>query len=736
MLALYGLLGVCSGLAAVVFAELVDFGQAYLIDVAAPDRYRFAWELPSGKRWLFLVIPATGGIVSGLLCAWLAPETMGTGISQAVDAYHHHDGEIRPRVAPVKAVASAVTLGTGGSGGLEGPIAQISGAIGTLIATRFGLQGRERRVLMMAGFAAGIGAVFHAPMAAAIFAAEVLYSEMDIEHEVLVPAIIASTVSYGVFGAVRGWEPMFAMPEVTFSSGLQLLPYLALAAVLSAGAVAFIVLFRTVDRRLGHNSAIPLWARPAIGGLLVGIVGVFLPSVLGAGYGIVQLALNGHEAVVILLALAVAKALVSAFTAGSGGASGLFAPSLVIGGLLGGAVGAAAAWFAPQLEIQPAAFVVVGMGGFVAAVVNAPLSTVIMVAEVVGNYRLIVPTLWVCTLCWLMTRRWTLFREQAPTRFDAPGQLSDMMGAVLHRISVGDAIDKRKPEPISVSPQLPLRELVEHFASTKQSVFPIVSAGVLRGVVDGRQLRRTVGEKGVDTFLIANDFQVKSETVTPADTLYDAISRMTATGYDELVITAEDDLSTLVGLISRREIVNAYHRRMLQRAPGMTGEWNMPVDLELCDLCASVERGGIVRGVGGSNPSEAIGLLIAHADLPTECDRKLLLTLLLEREALGSTGVGNGIALPHPHADELAGITAPRVIIGLLAKPVDWGAYDGRSVDTVCVLLCPSGEMHLTLLGELARALSDKRVLHLLRQRAALPAVIKGVRAALDPTSK
>jgi CIC family chloride channel protein len=171
---------------------------------------------------------------------------MGPGTDQTIEAYHVHQGEIRPRVPGIKAIAATITLGSGGSGGAEGPIAQICAGIGSQLARAFKLGQRERRVLMMAGFAAGIGAVFHAPMAAAIFAAEVLYRDMDIEHEVLVPGIIAATVAYGVFGAVRGWEHPFVLPEVYFGHALQLIPYLCLAVVLAVGAVAFITLYRYV----------------------------------------------------------------------------------------------------------------------------------------------------------------------------------------------------------------------------------------------------------------------------------------------------------------------------------------------------------------------------------------------------------------------------------------------------------------------------------------------------------
>ncbi len=238
MLAIYGLLGVVAGCFAIGFDTLIRFAAEFLLNplVGADPSV----GLPSGRRWALLVLPALGGLVSGLVCARWAPEALGPGTGHVIDAYLRRRGEMRRRVPFAKTLASAVTLGSGGSAGIEGPVGQVAAGIGGWFGHLFDLPASERRVLLMAGLAAGIGAVFHAPMAAAIFAAEVLYRQMDIEHEVLVPAIIASTVAHGVFGAVRGWAPLIDVPYVDFTNGLQLLPYLVLAAVLAACAAVFI----------------------------------------------------------------------------------------------------------------------------------------------------------------------------------------------------------------------------------------------------------------------------------------------------------------------------------------------------------------------------------------------------------------------------------------------------------------------------------------------------------------
>ena len=745
MLAIYGLLGIVAGLAGVIFKSMVELAEEHIFAVfIAPgmlgeDRtepFRLAW--PQGTGWVLLFLPALGGLVVGLICAGWAPEAMGGGSAQTIEAYHQNDGAVRRRVPFVKALATSITLGFGGSGGIEGPIAQICGGLGSHVARLFNLSVPERRVLLMAGFAAGIGAVFHAPMAAAMFAAEVLYSEMDIEHEVLVPAIISSTLAYAVYGAIRGWQPIIDVPPVEFDSPLKLIPFLVLAVVLSGAVIGFSWLYHVVKGHLGHAAGIPLWLRPAIGGLFVGGVGLFVPAALGHTYGIVQVAIDGRAGILLLLALALAKAWCTVFTSASGGAAGLFAPSLVVGGAIGGAVGQLTTLVWPSLDVHPAAFAVVGMAGFFAAVEKAPLATVIMVSEVVGNYRLIVPALWVCTLTWLMSRKAGIYREQVPTRMDAPSRLSDMMGAVLHRITVKEAIDPLKPHPVTVPPEMSLRDLVRRFASTAQGVFPIVSpdSGHLLGVVDGHQLRRTVGETGMDNLLIANDFQAPALTVTASETLYDAISRMTASGFDELVVVAPEDGRRLEGILSRREVVSAYHSRMLATAPS-DGPALVPGEASAGpDLVEAIKRGGIVSAIRATTPRVALEILISRASLPPGVDHAMLLTQLLDREGLGSTGVGDGVALPHPHADDLGSIVEPRVVIGLLKDPIDWEAYDGKPVDTICMLLCPSGELHLAYLGQLARALTDPTLRKLLRQRAPRRQILEQFRAVAAGTAE
>jgi CIC family chloride channel protein len=745
MLSIYSTLGILAGLAGVVLTVAVGLSSEWLLAATTgihPTHYghstggSIGLSLPEGRRWFVLLVPTLGGLSVGLIALFIAPEVSRGGIDPVLEAYHRKRGAMRKRVPFLVPIAAALTIGSGGSAGTEGPVGQMGAGFGAWLSDRLRLRPSERRVLVMAGLAAGIGAVFHAPMAAAIFAAEVLYAELDIERDVLVPGIIASTIAYGVYGAILGWEPIFALPPVQFGSAVELIPYTGLAILLGLGAIAFTKLNAAVHAALAVYR-IPSWLRPALGGLGVGIVGLFLPAVLGTGYGIVQSAADATAGPLLLLALGGAKIVVTALTAGSGGAGGKFAPTLVMGGAFGGAVGLFTAQIAPGLDVHPAAFAVVGMAGFFAAASNTLFSTVIMVAEVAGTYRLLVPALWVCTIAWFVARNHRMYESQALSRFDAPGPLSEMMSEVLRRIRVRDALSTDPAAPLTVFEDTPLRTLVQCFADSTQSVFPIVdrTGERLLGVVDGRELRRHIGVLGMDSLLIASDFRAPALAVTPEDTLHDAIQRMTSTGYEELLVVADDESTRLIGLLSRRQVITAYHRRMLieggEREVGPDVD-TRPEGTQVHEVTLALRRGGVLRRVAGRTEAEALAELVKRAPLSAEVDRARLLELLVEREALSSTGVGEGMALPHPSPGALSGIGEPIVVLASLQHPVPWNAVDGNPVDTVALVLANDGGQHLAILGGLAKALRDPGLRASLRGGFEPEVVLGCVSRALD----
>jgi len=429
------------GVAGALFFAGLEFTQRWLIEgIAGVDLMRARGErflAPEAGRvfrpWLAVLLPALGGLAAGLL-ARLAPEISGGGGDAVIEAFHR-GGHIRRRVAPLKAVAAVVALGAGGSGGREGPTMQVGGALGALLSGLVPATRRERRVLLLAGVAAGIAAVFRTPLGAALLAVEMPYRD-DFESDALVPAILASVTAYAVVIALFGETTLFGvLPRFPLRPWqLPLFALLALpVALASVGFVAFLDAVRDAVARMPG----PAWARPAAGGLAMGLVATLAVTVLGpplgvpgnglglfgGGYGLAQLSLTGGGSlpsgwwiVALLAVLLLVKMATTALAAGSGMPVGDFAPSLVMGAVVGDAFGQAAALLLPHWQIQPAAFALVGMGTFYGGIARAPLSAVIIVSELAGSYDLLVPMMLSVAVAFVATRRWPLYPAQLRRR--------------------------------------------------------------------------------------------------------------------------------------------------------------------------------------------------------------------------------------------------------------------------------------------------------------------------------
>lgn len=609
LLALCLLVGLVAGLGAAAFFTMLEAGTAFCMGYLAnyhpsPAGHEDPIELfqfgslfagTSTVRWMLLILPAVGGLLSGWITFKFAPETEGHGTDAAIEAYHFKDGAIRRRVPFIKAITAMITIGTGGSGGREGPIAQIGSGFGSMLGRWFRVAPDERRILMAAGMAAGIGAIFHAPLAGALFAAEVLYRGPDLEHEVFVPAFVTSIVAYSIFGAIFGFHPLFITPEYAFDQVTMLLPYFVLGVISALGAMLFVRVFYGV-RHLMFNrlTMIPNSLKPAVGGLVVGIIGFFLPEALGAGYGVIQACFNNDAgtlpaimqlpsalklkgllpdglgylsvAALLLAIIAFAKMATTAFSIGSGGSGGVFGPAVVIGGALGGATGLVCQGLFPAMGIEPGAFVLVGMAGFFAGAANAPISTIIMVSEMTGNYELLVPSMLVCIVSFVLCRNFTLYEKQLSTRLDAPSKLGNMAGALLRKMTVGQALIRRVGNDlVFVGGDMNFSELLKRYTHSSQACFPIVDDDQrLTGVIDAADIRRIITETGVADLIIARDIGRPATTVTEEDSLLAAVNNLAAADENELVVVAEKDPRQITGILSRGDIIAAYNRQIIR----------------------------------------------------------------------------------------------------------------------------------------------------------------------------
>ncbi len=393
------LVGVLGGLAAQAFIWLLEFGERLFMGGLAgyvPPAVGAIHPEPQFGPWTLWLIPLSttlGGLLSGIIVYTLAPEAEGHGTDAAIASYHFRGSKVRPIVPLIKAIASAITIGSGGAAGREGPAAQIGSGATAVLCDVLRVPVAERRLLVLSGMAAGLAAIFRAPLGMAIFAAEILYAGLAFEFEVLPYSLVAAVVAYAVNGLFVGWVPLFALPStLRFTEPVELLGFAilgVLAGVIGAIEPSIFYGIRDLFRKL----AVPRHIKPAIGGLLMGCVAVAFPPVLATGFGWVQMALTNNFIGHYLIVLVFAKILAMSLTISSGGSGGVFGPNVYIGGLLGGWTAYVVYGFLPSAAVFPAAYVVVGMGAVFGGTARVPLSTLIMVVEMTGGYGLIVPAM-------------------------------------------------------------------------------------------------------------------------------------------------------------------------------------------------------------------------------------------------------------------------------------------------------------------------------------------------------
>lgn len=575
------LVGISAGVVGAAFFGLLELVQRILLEELAGYEVLRAHgetfaepEGPSSFRpWLLVLLPALGGLGCGLLTR-LAPETRGGGGDAMIEAYHHQGGIIRRRVVWIKAMASMCTLGTGGAGGREGPTMQIGAALGSFIARGLRVNARERRILLIAGVAAGISAVFRTPLGAALLAVEILYRD-GFESDALVPSIFASVVAYSIVISVFGESTLFAhAPRFVFVPW-HLLFYALLAVLLAALAAGFVASLRRFAK-LFDSLPVPDWARPALGGLALGVlctpvlllVGSRVGTkgqglgILGGGYGAIQAAISGAswlpdgwQAVQLLLLMSLLKLVAASLTIGSGGSAGDFAPSLAIGGLFGGAFGRAVQLLVDDPRIDPGAFTLVGMGVFYGGIAHVPLSALVLVCELAGNYDLLVPLMLSQGIAFIALRKRSLYTSQLPTQRAATSHLNERLHAVLRAVRVADVMIRERPF-VSFEPDTSISQMRALLSeATWQDVFPVLSQDELVGLVSADAMKMLVSEQPEPGWARASDLMQAPVFVRPNDDLRSAMDVLLAHALREVPVIEE---GAVIGFLDERDVARVY----------------------------------------------------------------------------------------------------------------------------------------------------------------------------------
>ncbi|HZF53785.1 MAG TPA: chloride channel protein [Polyangiaceae bacterium] len=542
---------------------------------AAGEKFLTGHQPGLFRPYLLLFLPALGALASGLLTTRFAPEAKGGGGDAMIEAFHHRAGVLRPRLLWVKSLASILTLGTGGAGGREGPTMQLGGVLGSVIGRALQVSARERRILMVAGVAAGISAVFRTPLGAALLATEVLYRD-DFESDALIPALLASVISYSVFIYFFGESTLFSHARNFPFVPAHLLLYGGLSLLIALVATLFLKTLRAVQRYT-ERSFLPLWARPAMGGLALGVFATSLIllartylrlpdhgiGILGGGYGAAQLAITGAKwlpagwaGVELLLLLCGAKIIATSLTVGSGGSAGDFAPSLAIGALFGGAFGRAAELLMEDGRIDPGAFALVGMGTFYGGIAHVPLSALVMVCELAGSYDLLVPMMLAQGIAFVALRGQSLYPAQLPAQRDSPAHATDALD-VLKSMLVGDVMIAGRSF-VSFHQGDPARELIRKAADAGwQDVFPVLDpAGKLVGMITSDVIRLIASDRELEPWTIAADAMQPPVAIGPQDDLRAATEKMLDNNLRAVPVTTAE--GHIVGFLDEADIRKAY----------------------------------------------------------------------------------------------------------------------------------------------------------------------------------
>lgn len=623
------LIGIVAGIGAIAFFAAIhyatNFFLGYIVGYLPPNpagegssTIMSFWS--AARPWLLPIVTTLGGLVAGIIVFTLAPEAEGHGTDAAIHAFHQGKS-IRARIPLIKLVASAITIGTGGSAGREGPAAQISAGFGSILATLLRLDVQDRRIALATGIGAGIGAIFRAPLGGAILAAEILYKN-DLEIEAIIPALIASIIGYSVFGAWSGWSPIFATSgNLAFTSPPQLLFYVALGILCGLMGLLYSRGFYGITH-IFHWLSLPKWLKPGIGGLLVGLIGLVIPQALGMGYGWVQVSMGpgllGIPLWVILL-LPFIKILTTGLSIGSGGSGGIFGPGMVIGGMVGALVWRLCYHVIPGVPDSPSPFVIVGMMALFGGIAHAPLAVMLMVAEMTGNLSMLAPAMIAVGISSIIVGNATIYTSQVPSRADSPAHRLQMSFPLLSTLSISKAMTlpvlRFTPEQTLAAAE---KLLNEHTLSgapvldSRNNLLGVLTLADIQKVPLAEREQRLVEECMTRDAVVAY----------PDDTLDEALEELTRHRVSWMPIVDVEAIAPthhVIGVLTSADIIRVYRETLLKDSRRMRGLVEGTVMLE-----STIEPG-----------MRLAHCLLRNAQLPAEC---LVVSIRREGELLFPRG--------------------------------------------------------------------------------------------------
>ncbi len=556
------LVGVGAGLGAVFFRWLIAFFQDLFFT-------KLGGLLQGFQPWYLLIIPALGGLIYGPMIYKFAREAKGHGVPEVMEAVALKGGRIRPVVAIVKSLASAVCIASGGSVGREGPIAQIGSAIGSTVGQYFNLSDERIKNLVACGAAGGIAATFNAPIAGAVFALEIILGQLHAVYfgAVVISAVTADVIAHYFEGGLRA----FSVPAYTMTSPWELLFYVVMGVLMALASVAFTrLLYLSED--IWDGISFPEYFKPVIGGLILGVIGIISPKIgsfpraFGVGYDSISEALFGNMALKLTLSLFLLKLVATIITLGAGGSGGIFAPSLFMGAMLGETFGQFAGQLFPSVTAPPGAYAMVGMAAFFSGAAHAPVTAILILFELTGNYEIILPLMLATVTSTLLSRAlspesiYTLKLTRRGVHLQEGKDLD-----VMQTITVGEAMSKSYDV---VSSDLSLKNLAIEFERSHHHGFPVVDRDdKLVGVVTIQDLERALEDELPDSTPV-EEIATCQNLITAYDDepMWTALRKLGVRDVGRLPVVKRGSERQLVGVVRRKDIIQAYNLAIVQRA--------------------------------------------------------------------------------------------------------------------------------------------------------------------------
>ena len=553
------IVGTAGGYGAVAFRYLIGFFQSL-----GYGGKKDLLELVVNLSWPYRVgIPIIGGLIVGPMVYFFAREAKGHGVPEVMEAIALKGGVIRKRVVVVKTLASAICIGSGGSVGREGPIVQIGSAVGSTLGQFLKVSADRMRILVGCGAAAGIAATFNAPVAGAMFALEIVLGDFGLAT--FSPIVISSVVATAVSQAYLGNTPAFIVPVYELVSAWEFPMYLFLGLFCALVGVTFTrTLYRIED--LFDEIKFPEYLKGIIGGLFLGVASLAFPQILGVGYGAINLALMQKMAWWILLVLVPAKILATSITIGAGGSGGIFAPSLFLGSMAGGFFGAVVHHLFPGITASPGAYSIVGMAAVVSATTHGPLSAILILFEMTGDYKIILPLMLSCIVSVIASGQ--LLRDSIYTLKLARRGVNIREGKEVNILKSMRVKDVMNTQIETIAEALPLQQMSEVISKSKFNSFPVLNAqNQLTGILSFNDYSEAIFNEHLKDIVVAKDLATTDlVTISLNDNLYTALEKISLKDFAVLPVVADDDPTRLEGLISRRDIIGAYNKAVLKKS--------------------------------------------------------------------------------------------------------------------------------------------------------------------------